>query len=49
MFNVFNMGIGLIMIIAEKEAFDICKILKINGENPCIIGRVTDNEGVAIR
>jgi phosphoribosylformylglycinamidine cyclo-ligase len=48
MFNVFNMGIGLIMIASEKEVDSICNILKANGEQPCLIGRVTNREGVVI-
>jgi len=48
MFNVFNMGIGLMLIADEKDVDTICDTLKINGENPCIIGHVTNNGQINI-
>ena len=48
MFNVFNMGIGLILIADENDVSNICNSLKTNGELPCLIGRITDREGVVI-
>jgi phosphoribosylformylglycinamidine cyclo-ligase len=40
MFRVFNMGIGMIMIVPEKEAQEILDRLKGLGENACLLGAV---------
>ena len=48
MYNVFNMGIGMILVVDEKDVEKTMRILKDNGENPSVIGTVTDNEGIVI-
>ena len=48
MFNIFNMGIGMVLIADEKDADNIINTLKSLGENPSIIGKVTDKEGVTL-
>ena len=48
MYNVFNMGIGMILVVDEKDVEKTMEILKDNGENPSVIGTVTDNEGIVI-
>ena len=48
MYNVFNMGIGMILVVDEKDIEKTMEILKDNGENPSVIGTVTDNEGIVI-
>ena len=48
MYNVFNMGIGMILVVDEKDVEKTMEILKNNGENPSVIGTVTDNEGIVI-
>ena len=40
MFRVFNMGIGMIVIVSEKEAPDVMERLEILGENACILGTI---------
>ena len=48
MYNVFNMGIGMILVVDEKDVEKTMEILKDNSENPSVIGTVTDNEGIVI-
>ncbi len=48
MFNVFNMGIGMILIVNESEANDVIDVLESMGEKAFMIGEVTDEEGVNI-
>ena len=46
MYNVFNMGIGMIMVVKPEDADKVMMILKKNGENSSIIGKVIEGEGV---
>lgn len=46
MFNIFNMGIGFVLAVKEDEVDGVIDNLKNNGENPYIIGRVTEGNGV---
>ena len=48
MFNIFNMGIGMVVVLDESEASKAIGILADNGEKATIIGKVTDKEGVNI-
>lgn len=48
MFNIFNMGIGMIIIADEKEADSVCAVLSASGENPVKIGKVTGESGIDI-
>ena len=48
MFNIFNMGIGMVAVLDESEAQKAIDILTAAGERASIIGRVTDTEGVVI-
>ena len=48
MYNVFNMGIGMILVVDEKDVAKTVEILEANGEKPRVIGVVTDQEGVVI-
>jgi phosphoribosylformylglycinamidine cyclo-ligase len=48
MFNIFNMGIGMIAVMDEAEAPKAIKILEECGEKASVIGKVTDKEGVNI-
>ncbi|MBE6190705.1 MAG: phosphoribosylformylglycinamidine cyclo-ligase, partial [Rikenellaceae bacterium] len=49
MFNIFNMGIGMVIALDEQEAEKAIEILTAAGEKASVIGRVTDTEGVVIR
>ena len=45
MFNIFNMGIGMVLAVDAAEADKAIEILKGHGERASVIGRVTDNAG----
>ena len=49
MFNIFNMGIGMVVALDAAEAQRAIKILEAHGERATVIGRVTGTEGVVIR
>lgn len=49
MFNIFNMGIGMVLAIDASEADKAIEILKSHGEKASVIGRVTATEGVVIK
>jgi len=48
MFNIFNMGIGMIAILDASEAQKAIDILASCGEKAAVIGKVTDVPGVNI-
>jgi len=48
MFNIFNMGIGMVLAIDASEAQKAIDIISSYGEKATVIGKVTDKEGVAI-
>ena len=49
MFNIFNMGIGMVIVLDESEAAKAVEILTAAGEKASVIGRVTETEGVVIK
>ena len=49
MFNIFNMGIGMVIALDESEAARAIEILAAAGERASVIGRVTDKECVVIK
>jgi phosphoribosylformylglycinamidine cyclo-ligase len=49
MFNIFNMGIGMVVALSETEAGRAVEILKSHGETATVIGRIVNGEGVAIK
>ena len=49
MFNIFNMGIGMVIALDAAEAQKAIGILTEQGERATVIGRVTYTEGVVIR
>ncbi len=48
MFNIFNMGIGMVIALDASEAEKAIEILASHGDKATIIGKVTDKEGVEI-
>ena len=48
MFNIFNMGIGMVLVLDATEAGKAVGILESAGEKASVIGRVTDVPGVNI-
>ncbi len=49
MFNVFNMGIGMVLVVDEKDCDKTIKVLNENGEDAYLIGTVTNDKGVVIK
>lgn len=48
MFNIYNMGIGMVIAMPENEAVKAIEILKSHGDTASVIGKVTDKPGVNI-
>ena len=48
MFNIFNMGIGMVVVLDAAEADKAISILESHGEKASVIGKVTDKEGINI-
>ena len=46
MYNVFNMGIGFMIIVDEDKAEKTMEVLKANGESPVLLGEIVEGEGV---
>ncbi|NLD86976.1 MAG: phosphoribosylformylglycinamidine cyclo-ligase, partial [Clostridiales bacterium] len=46
MFNTFNMGIGMALVVAAE---DVSRALEILGDSACVIGRVLEGEGIVIK
>lgn len=44
MFNTFNMGVGMSIVVAKEDAEKALKILKENGEDAYIIGEIIKND-----
>ena len=49
MFNIFNMGIGMVIALDANEADKAIEILTAAGEKASIIGRIVEGEGVTIK
>ena len=48
MFNIFNMGVGMVVVLDPAEAEKAIGILAAHGERASVIGRVVEGEGVKI-
>ncbi|UOY91601.1 phosphoribosylformylglycinamidine cyclo-ligase [Ectobacillus sp. JY-23] len=46
MFNIFNMGIGMVLAVSESEFAGVIRLLEAQGEKAYIIGRAASGEGV---
>ena len=44
MFNTFNMGVGMSIVVSKDEADKAIEVLKANGEDAYIIGNITKGE-----
>ena len=49
MFNVFNMGIGMMIIVKPSDADKVISILEAKGEKAYKIGSITNQKGVVIK
>lgn len=48
MFNIFNMGVGLVLAVAAEDAERVVEIMSECGEKATVIGKVVDGEGVKV-
>ena len=48
MYNIFNMGIGMVLVLPESDALQAIEVLNKHKYNPRIIGEVTNEPGVKI-
>lgn len=48
MYNVFNMGIGMVIAVDEKDADEAIKILKENNQPAMVIGKITEGAGIRL-
>ncbi len=46
MFNIFNMGIGMVLAVCPEDALEI---LTEAGERASVIGKVVEGEGVTLK
>ncbi|MEG2274686.1 MAG: AIR synthase-related protein, partial [Clostridia bacterium] len=44
MFNTFNMGVGMDIIVAKEDAVRAIEILKASGENAYVLGEIVESE-----
>ena len=43
MFNTFNMGVGMSIVVSKDDANEALSILKASGEDPYIIGEIVSS------
>lgn len=48
MFNTFNMGVGMSVIVKKDDAEKAVEILKANGEDAYVMGEIVSGEGVIL-
>lgn len=48
MYNVFNMGVGFVIALAPEDAEKAVEVLRANGQEAHVIGRVTEGDGVVL-
>ena len=44
MYRVFNMGVGMSIVVAREDAEKAVEILKANGEDAYVIGKIENSE-----
>ena len=44
MFNTFNMGVGMSVVVAAEDADKALQVLRANGEDAYIIGSIVESE-----
>ena len=49
MFNIFNMGIGMVIAVSESDAPAAFESLQQSGLKPSVIGKVVKGQGVTIK
>ncbi|MDE6399476.1 MAG: phosphoribosylformylglycinamidine cyclo-ligase, partial [Muribaculaceae bacterium] len=48
MFNIFNMGIGMVLAVDEADVEKTLEILTEAGEKASVIGKIVEGNGVTI-
>ena len=48
MFNTFNMGVGMSIVVAKEDAELALETLRANGENPYVIGEIVASDSKII-
>ena len=48
MYNIFNMGVGMAIILDEADAGKTIKVLESHGEKASVMGKIVEGEGVKI-
>ena len=48
MFNTFNMGVGMSIVVAKEDADRAIKILRANGEDAYVLGEIVRGDGVQL-
>ncbi len=48
MFNTFNMGVGMSVVVAREDAVRAIDVLKANGVDAYIIGKIVRGDGVTL-
>ena len=48
MFNTFNMGVGMSIVVAKEDADQALEILRANGEDPYVIGNIVASDSKII-
>lgn len=48
MFNTFNMGVGMTIVVSEAEADEAVNVLRMSGEEPVILGETKKGEGIEL-
>ncbi|PFP31459.1 phosphoribosylformylglycinamidine cyclo-ligase [Bacillus sp. AFS073361] len=49
MYNIFNMGIGMVIAVNREDAAEVLEHFRQSGETACEIGIVTSNQGISIK
>ena len=48
MYNTFNMGVGMCVVVAEEDAEKTVAVLKANGEAAYVLGKIVAGDGVEL-
>ena len=48
MFNTYNMGVGMSLVVDSALADEAVKVLKANGEDAYIIGEITEGDEAVV-
>ena len=48
MFNTFNMGVGMCVVVAKENVDKALEILKANGEDAYVVGEIVEGDGVEL-